>query len=317
MKLFGFALLTALTVQLFPPIASAAPVVLGLTNKHPLTEPQVGQLLIGELQCLACHSRKDAPQSLERSAPDLAAVGSRVAPTFLRRFIASPSAAHSGSMMPDLLAGEPTDQRDKIAEALTHFLVAQSPRKFERQSISAPVATTGKALFHSIGCVVCHSPRDVGGKEITRDGVVELSHVPAKYSLTSLSDFLLQPTRVRPSGRMPDMKLTPVEARAIASYLLGKADTKAAALEPQEKLVALGKEHFQRLNCAACHKLSDVPAAKSFRALEGAVVSRGCLSAAKGKAPWFNLSVAKRRRYEQPLRRRPTRSLTSSGWPPP
>ena len=291
MKTFGLALLTALTVPLLPQIASAAPVVPGLSNKHPLTEPRVGRLLIGELRCLACHSRKDAPQPPERSAPDLADVGSRVAPEFLRRFIASPSAAHGGSTMPDLLAGEPADQREKTAEALTHFLVARSPRTFERQPIDGRVVAAGKALFHSVGCVACHSPRDEGGKEIAHEGVVELKHVPAKYSLASLGDFLVQPARVRPSGRMPDMKLTPVEAVAVASYLLGKADTKAAALRPKEKLVALGKEHFQRLNCAACHKLGDAPAPKPLRALEGADVSRGCLSAAKGKAPRFDLSA--------------------------
>jgi mono/diheme cytochrome c family protein len=295
MKSFGPALRIVWTVLLFPPIASAAPVFPGLSGKHPLTEPQVGQLLMGELRCGACHSPKGAPLPPERIAPDLAAVGARVAPEFLRRFIASPSAAHAGTTMPDLLAGEPAERRDKIAEALTHFLVAQSPRTFERQPIGARDAAAGKALFHTVGCVVCHSPRDDGGKEITHDGVVGLGHVPAKYSLASLSGFLLQPTRVRPSGRMPDMKLTPAEARAVASYLLGKADTKAAALPTRDGLVALGKQHFQRLNCAACHKLGDVPAAKPLRSLEGADLSRGCLSAAPGKAPRFNLSAGQAR----------------------
>ncbi len=291
MKSFGLVLLTALTIPLFPPIASAAPVVPGLSNKHSLTEPEVGQLLIGELRCLACHTRKDAPPSLERSAPDLVDVGARVAPEYLRRFIASPSAAHHGSTMPDLLAAEPADQRDKIAEALTHYLVAQSPRKFDRQPVDAQEAGAGKVLFHSVGCVACHAPRDDDGKEIKREGTVELAHVPEKYSLVSLGDFLFQPARVRPSGRMPDMKLTPVEAKAVASYLLGTTDTKATPLQPQEKLVALGKEHFQRLNCAACHKLGDVPAVKPVGDLEGSDGTRGCLSAAPSKAPRFNLSA--------------------------
>ena len=290
MKSIGLALLTALTIAIFAPIMSAAPVVPGLSNKHPLTEPQVGQLLMEELRCAACHSRKEVSQPLERIAPDLADVGARVDPKFIQRFIASPSAAHAGSAMPDMLAGEPADQRDKIAEAITHFLVAQSPRKFEHQPIGKQEPAAGKALFHTIGCVACHSPRDDGDKELSHDGVVELGHVPSKYNLASLGDFLFQPVRVRPSGRMPDMKLTPVEAKAIAGYLLGTAEMKAAALQPQEKLVALGKEHFQRLNCAACHKLGDLPAAKPIAALEGSDVTRGCLSEAPGKAPRFNLS---------------------------
>ena len=72
---------------------------------------------------------------------------------------------------------------------------------------------TGRALFHSVGRVTRHAPRD--DKEIAREGAVELGHVPAKYSLASLGDFLIQPTRVRPSGRMPDMKLTPVSAGGV------------------------------------------------------------------------------------------------------
>ena len=291
MKSFGIALLTALTISIFIPVASAAPVFPGLSNKHSLTEPQIGRLLMGELRCAACHSRKDASQPLERSAPDLSDVGTRVTPEYLRRFIASPSAAHTGTTMPDLVPAEPVDQRDKIAEAITHFLVAQSPRKFERQPVGMQDTTAGKTLFHSVGCVVCHSPRDDSGKEMAREGAVVLGHLSAKYSLVSLSDFLFQPLRVRPSGRMPDMKLTPVEAKAIAGYLLGNSDAKAEPLQPQEKLVALGKQHFQRLNCAACHKLGDIPAAKPINPLDGSDASGGCLSETPGKAPLFNLSA--------------------------
>ncbi len=243
------------------PTATSAPVVLGLANKHPLSQPQIGQLLLGELRCLACHSLKDTPHPLERTAPDLANVGARVAPEFLRKFIASPSASHFSTTMPDMLAAEPADQRDKIAEAITHFLIAQSPRKFQHENLSEQDISVGKALFHKIGCITCHSPRDDSGKEMTRQGVVQLVHIPTKYSLVSLTEFLFEPLRVRPSGRMPDMKLTLVEAKAIASYLLGKADTTARPLQLQARLVALGKEHFQRLNCAACHKLGDIPAA--------------------------------------------------------
>ncbi|MBA4190216.1 MAG: hypothetical protein C0467_19700 [Planctomycetaceae bacterium] len=291
-KALVFALMARLVVASFSSTCFAAPpVVVGLSNKHPLSEPQVGEVLLGELRCGACHTRKGDSASLERVAPDLSDVGSRLAPDFLQRFIASPSASHSGTTMPDLLAAEPEDQRNKIAEALTHFLIAQSPRKFQRVAIEEKEASAGKALFHSVGCVTCHSPRDDAGKELVREGVVELGHLPAKYSLASLGDFLLQPARIRPSGRMPDMKLTPPEARAVASYLIGKADAKVVALEPQEKLVAIGKEHFQRLNCAACHKVGDIPAAKPVGSLEGADATRGCLAVMPNKAPRFHLSA--------------------------
>jgi len=52
-------------------------VVLGLSNKHPLSEPEVGNLLLGELRCAACHGWKAAEAPLERAAPNLSDVGSR------------------------------------------------------------------------------------------------------------------------------------------------------------------------------------------------------------------------------------------------
>ena len=137
MRSFGLAPLTAL---LLPLIASADPVVPGLSHKHPLTEPQIGQVLMGELRCLACHTRKEAARLPEKAAPDLADVGSRVAPDFLRRFIASPSSAHAGTTMPDLLTTGTAEQRNKTAEAITHFLVAQSSRPFQPERKAAYAA---------------------------------------------------------------------------------------------------------------------------------------------------------------------------------
>jgi mono/diheme cytochrome c family protein len=125
--------------------------------------------------------------------------------------------------------------------------------------------------------------------------VVELSHVGEKYGLATLGEFLFQPARVRPSGRMPDMKLTPAEAKAVASYLLGKGEAKATPFQPQEKLVALGKEHFQRLNCAACHKLGDIPVAKPVGELEASDTTRGCLADKPGNSPRFDLSDEQRK----------------------
>ncbi len=290
MKRFGLALLGCALGLVFTGIAAAAPVIPGLAGKHPLSEGEVGHLLMGELRCAACHTAKELPTVPERAAPDLTDVGGRVTPDFLRRFLASPDSAHHGSTMPDLLAGEPAEARAEIAEALTHFLIAQSPNRYAATAVDGKDAAAGKVLFHSVGCVTCHAPRDETGKEMPRDGAVVLGHVPSKYSPASLAAFLFQPTRARPSGRMPDMKLTPAESEAVAGYLRGPATPKATPLEPQEKLVALGKAHFQRLNCAACHKLGDIPAAKPAVAFTTADVTRGCLSQTPGKSPRFSLS---------------------------
>lgn len=291
MKSFGLKLSIIFVVSVSALSGSAAPVVPGLSNKHPLAEPQVGEVLLNELRCTACHADNSRPPRLaERVAPDLLEVGARIAPDFLRRFIASPSQTHAGTLMPDLLASEAAAERERIAMALTHFLVAQSKHAFKQTPGSDSDAAVGKTLFHSVGCIACHSPRDEDGKEVTREGVVVLGHLSAKYSPISLGDFLFQPTRIRPSGRMPDMKLTQDEAKSISAYLLRGVETQAAPIEPQAELVVEGKKHFQRFNCAACHKVGDLPAQPAPLALSQLDTARGCLAKNPGKAPRFDLT---------------------------
>jgi len=271
--------------------AWAEPVIPGLSNKHPLTKVQVGKLLIGELRCAACHAGLQPSVVSERTAPELANVGGRVAPEYLKRFLASPEAAHPGTTMPDLLASETPARRDQIAEALTHFLVAQSSSKFRADEIESKESTNGKELFHSVGCVACHAPRDDADQETTNEGVVSLGHLSSKYHRKSLGDFLYQPLRVRSSGRMPDMKLTLDESSAIANYLLKEANASSEPLETQDKLVAEGKKYFQELNCAACHKLGDHSAAET-RSLSTVDTTRGCLSETPSNSPQFHLDEA-------------------------
>lgn len=289
MNRFRFSGLLALAVA---GPAFAAPAIPGLDGKHALTEPQVGQVLINELRCGACHTHNNPLALPERAAPDLADVGARASPEYLKRFLAAPAKAHPGTAMPDVLATEPADRRADVAEALTHYLVSRSKLRFERAPVRAADAAAGKALFHSVGCVACHPARGEDGKELARDGAVVLEHVPVKFGRAGLGAFLLQPTAVRPSGRMPDMKLSRAEADALASYLIGQSEPKAAAFEPQDKLVTQGKEHFLRLNCAACHALDDTAAAKPVVPLAGADPARGCLSAAPGKGVRYDLSDA-------------------------
>ena len=280
-----------------------------LPGNHPLTQAQAGELLIAELRCTACHAADRSNAILEKSAPDLSEAGSRIAPEYLRKFIAAPSAIHPGTTMPDMLSSQEEAERDRITEALTHFLIAQSKGVFTSQAPDAVDREHGKQLFHSVGCVACHGPREMIDTSVptskpqddfdddppvispqkTFDPVqVNLGHVAGKYSVKSLSEFLFQPLRVRPSGRMPDMKLTPDEALAVAGYLAGERNH--IVLDPQDALVAQGREYFQKLNCTACHQLPGITPAPLIGSLKSANLTRGCLSAASGRSPQFHLN---------------------------
>lgn len=295
-----------------------------LPGNHPLTQSQAGDLLIADLRCAACHDGIQRSSLPEKTAPDLTDVGSRISPEYLRRFIASPLSTHPETTMPDVLGSRSVAERDKIAEALAHFLVARSKTEFEASKTEQLVREQGKSLYHSVGCVACHGPKEalpevkkrndegdddedttLADKKIIKPIAVPLGHISAKYSAKSLSEFLFQPLRVRGSGRMPDMKLTPAESLAIASYLVEEQRKPMKPLVPQEALVAQGKKYFQELNCAACHSLPDMKAAPVVSSLKDADLSRGCLSKTIGRSPRFNLDDAQNKAIVAALREAP------------
>jgi mono/diheme cytochrome c family protein len=283
-----------------------------LPGNHPLTQVQSGSLLISELRCAACHTDIARNSIPEKTAPDLAEVGTRVTSEYLQKFLASPLTAHPGTTMPDVLGARPESERKKMAEAMTHFLIAQSTSaaSFEPLEPTGPLDRThGKELFHSVGCIACHGPKESASdsqknpkhnslvddedeeeaedparaaSQAIKPLAVPLEHVATKYSVTSLSEFLFQPLRVRSSGRMPDMKLTPSESFAIAGYLVGVQPEPRAPLIPDATLVSEGKKHFQELNCAACHSLKGIEAAPPVGSFVTSDLTTGCLS----NEPW-------------------------------
>lgn len=281
-----------------------------LPGNHRLTQPEAGDVLISELRCAACHGGIVAGSWSTKSAPDLTEVGSRISHDYLRKFLAAPSATHPRTSMPDVLVSQPEAERESIADALTHFLVAQSKGTLPTEVPEQSDLQQGRELFHAVGCVACHGPKEMiaEASQVDPDNdndedeekalsvekasapiAVKLDHVAAKYSTQSLAEFLFQPLRVRSSGRMPDMKLTPAESLAIAGYLVGEQPQDRTAFAPQESLVAKGKKYFQELNCAACHSLPGIPAAPLVAALTTADLSRGCLSTTSVRSPRFHL----------------------------
>lgn len=269
-----------------------------LPGHHPLSQIQAGSLLVSELRCAACHSGVPQESPFEKTAPDLTEVGARVSPSFLQSFLASPSTAHPGTTMPDMLVSKSESEKQAIAQSLTHFLIAQS-RPTKPAITAEPIdRQQGDQLFHSIGCVACHGPREIviekvsefieeddeeldpvkAARKLVKPSTVGLGHVSAKYTVDSLSEFLFQPLQVRSSGHMPDMKLTPAESLAIAGYLVGDQEPVTEPLVPQADLVEAGRKHFQALSCAACHPLKGFEVAPVAGSLKTANLTAGCLS---------------------------------------
>lgn len=178
------------------------------------TDVERGLLLLGELGCTACHAAGDASgHLLPKSAPDLGRVGERADPRWMTAFISDPQGTKPGTTMPHGVA------RDQ-AEDIVHWLMSRTRRRPQRQAPDLGSAARGERLFHEVGCVACHAPRRDGADALKAQSVPLPARLEDKYTFAALTHFLRRPLDVRPSGRMPDMKLTGREADDISHYLL-------------------------------------------------------------------------------------------------
>jgi len=221
-----------------------------------------GYLLLGELNCTACHTppKSWAERLSPKPGPNLAGVGSRLDADTLWLMIRSPQHRKKGTQMPGLFAGEEGDA-EKV-EALTEYL---SSMKQEVKPMPAGDVNRGKDLYHKVGCVACHEPAtDYRPAKLAADVEPEkpgLGSVPIAladaYNVNALAAFLHDPLAHRPAGRMPNMRLSQKEAADIAAYLhIGRTaekTTERTALKIPAQGVEKGMQVFKEMRCVACH----------------------------------------------------------------
>lgn len=274
---------------------------------------QGGQLLITELNCVACHEAEDKIFAT-RQGPDLQGIGSRISDgAALSLLIRNPRFLKLGTTMPSMFAGPDRDPQE--LEALLHFLA--SLREKPGQQLLLGNSERGLKLYHEVGCVACHAP-DV---EVRPEGMPEtlplerpaLASSPIRlathWSAEYLTRFLMNPSDFHPAGRMPNLLLSEQEAADVAAYLQETPSTdpviELALPNPAPELVETGQALFVSKGCAACHDagggLSTRPApmlAELAGNLEG-----GCLSETpvEGSVPHFFFNGLQRKAIQLAL----------------
>lgn len=291
-----------------------------------------GFVLAQELNCAACH-RSDDPQlqgQLHVSpAPILGDAGARLRPSWVRRWLKDPSAVKAGVAMPRLFRGGADDEQ--VIEDLVHFLASMGgPIEPQPQPPDQDLATTGMLLYHRVGCVACHGPLDAlentpgGSRESLVFDYTPLGELDAKTTPAQLASFLVDPVQVRPSGRMPSLNLTPLEAEALAAYLMTRepADTpEEGGFVPHEQRIERGRDRFAASGCADCHTLgpsrttvASALEAPSLEAVAGGDLTGGCLASAPPQgAPDFGLGPSQRQALVAYLQRLPQRRGRGGG----
>ncbi|PHR97800.1 MAG: cytochrome c1, partial [Blastopirellula sp.] len=183
---------------------------------------EAGQILLGELNCTACHKADQAMVDYlsPKSAPVLTEVGDRARPEWIRSYLTDTHATKAGTTMPSLFNHLTDFNKKETVNALVHFLASTGNVHDVRKKMQA--AEQGKKLFHQVGCVACHGPQE--GSKLNLATTKPLGNLTTKYSVPALAEFISNPLAVRHSGRMPSLNLKAEDAEAIAQYLLKDLD---------------------------------------------------------------------------------------------
>ncbi len=280
-----------------------------VTANQPLDQEVLGLALIQELKCQTCHPNTHAPTSISpKHAPNLTWSGKKLNPHYLAKFIADPQRTKPGTSMPGLPGKLDANERKKSAEALTHFISSQVGNDFHAQPIDTLAVKRGFELFHSVGCVACHSTREANSTEQNLSGSTALGDLSQKYNVEGLVEFLENPHAVRPSGKMPNMQLNHFEAVDISNYLLQNSTATSTHWKPNPELAKTGRQLFEKLNCAQCHTtiLENTPPPASKSKLADLRLDQGCLSGDAGDWPNFQLSDSNQKLIRETLRQFPT-----------
>lgn len=200
--------------------------------QHARGDVSPGEKVLADLNCTACHKAPPAVQArlAMPAAPRLGRDGARISPNWVRSFLINPAAQVPGTTMPDQLHSLSSAEKAEAAEAISHYLGSlRTPESAPLTSFNVELANLGESLFHSVGCVACHAPQELPPKKEDHTlaelaklqaGSAPLAKLSEKYALDDLADFLVDPVKFHPGGRMPSQRLTKVEARSLAFYLL-------------------------------------------------------------------------------------------------
>lgn len=230
-----------------------------------------GEQLFEQLGCHGCHLVQGY-EELDKVGPSLTRVSAKVDPQWMVDWIRNPQAFRPRTKMPNFYFDE------EEAKAVAAYIWTSSKTDGDSWDASHPpvegidatnveLVASGENLFNQVGCRGCHA---IGEEEVARalgtskDWAPNLSRVAQKTNSDFLFWWLKNPAGYNAHTRMPSLRLSDDEAKALASYVLSvspPADEASegrvtAAMLEEPELVEQGGALVRKYGCAGCHVIN-------------------------------------------------------------
>jgi len=273
---------------------------IGTPDKKPTVDNfERGRRLTRALRCAACHDL--AAESVSLAAPAIDKLPGHLSRSWLNQWL-----THAERPQPTQNSHAPMrrmpsfDFSEEEADAIGAFLYrTSSPPDAPEKKPSKTNATTGEHLFHTIGCLACHTIGSLGSDGLFGGG--DLGKIASKRPERFFAQWLRDPKSLNRDHQMPVFRLTTNERFHLAAYLATLNGDPPAESRPandwvDRKQLDQGRTLIQRARCVNCHVLPvNLPPLASQRAGRLDADSnwnRGCLGDPDSRAarPGYRLA---------------------------
>ncbi|MFH1941533.1 MAG: c-type cytochrome [bacterium] len=242
-------------------------------------------MALEDTTCLSCHSLNGKGGVF---AVDLATVGYRLKPDWMKQYLADPSLfdVPNTSMLAVFFQFSEARKRfvefiphaaERIHRIVDHLFSFNTRTKEQLQNnhetaeaaVPKSTAELGEAIFKSLNCTACHNHESIlpSAETFAPDLSIEGFKVYAEW----LRTFLEKPTPIRPFGfqpgsgsRMPDFQLSEGKVKTLSASLMNRTSESVSSWEaavPQE-LTAFSMQKARlllqdKLSCLGCHRMGE------------------------------------------------------------
>ncbi|MBI1987920.1 MAG: c-type cytochrome [Nitrospinae bacterium] len=222
-----------------------------------------GRRLFEEVGCFGCHTTRGY-EDFAKVGPDLTKIATKTSPSWAFRWVKNPRSYLPRTRMPNFFL------KDNEAEAIVAYLWDSSQNEgappvdlgFQEGNIPPELAARGKEIVEKVGCLGCHSMGDKVvqvSEDLARDFGPNLTRVAGKVNAQWLYRWIKDPKEYFPKTRMPNLRLSDEEAKAVVAYLMSLAPkSEIPGIEKKIKdsmQIVEGERLIANYGCYGCHEI--------------------------------------------------------------